>query len=292
MKHETLGEAGLSYAPCRYGTSRILFRGPRRSLDGRYLAFVGGTETFGKFIKHPFPHLVEERLNLPCVNFGCVNSGVDSFIRDDTIRTACHDAEMTIVQIVGAQNLSNRFYSVHPRRNDRFLRASAVLRAVYPETDFTEHCFTRHMLTTLYALSPLRFERLRVELQQAWTARMQQFLSEIGPNVILLWFARHLPSDRRWDEVPEPLLVDPLFVTRRMLEVLRPQVRAIVIVQPPLRAPGHEPEGMFFHPTDYAAARELMGVAAHENAANALAAAIESAMMDKGDCPQGSKGPS
>ena len=88
MKHDTLGEAGLSYAPCRYGTSRILFRGPRRPLDGRYIAFIGGTETYGRFIENPFPALVEAALGDVCVNFGMINASVDAFANEPTVLAA------------------------------------------------------------------------------------------------------------------------------------------------------------------------------------------------------------
>jgi len=85
MKHDVLEAGGLSYEPCRYGMSRIFFRGPQRNLEQPYLAFLGGTETFGKFIDHPFPDLLETHLKRPCVNFGCVNGGVDAFVNDPTI---------------------------------------------------------------------------------------------------------------------------------------------------------------------------------------------------------------
>ena len=41
----------LDYFPCRYGRSRVLFRGPRRPLDVPYVAFLGGTETYGRFLR-------------------------------------------------------------------------------------------------------------------------------------------------------------------------------------------------------------------------------------------------
>ncbi|MEL6641461.1 MAG: DUF6473 family protein, partial [Pseudomonadota bacterium] len=131
MKHDVHDGGALSYDPCRYGLSRIYFRGPKRDLNQPYLAFLGGTETFGKFIETPFPALIELELRHPCINFGCVNGGVDAFVNDPTIMEACKDADLTVVQIMGANNLSNRFFSVHPRRNDRFLRASTVLQAIY-----------------------------------------------------------------------------------------------------------------------------------------------------------------
>ncbi|MGB3314802.1 MAG: DUF6473 family protein, partial [Albidovulum sp.] len=59
MAYEYAGESALDYLPCRYGQSKLLFRGPRRKLDGAYAAVLGGTETYGKFVAEPFPNIVE-----------------------------------------------------------------------------------------------------------------------------------------------------------------------------------------------------------------------------------------
>ncbi len=140
---------GLDYQPCRYGASRTLFRGPAKSLDGRYVAVLGGTEVYGRFVEQPFPDLLERRLNRTTVNFGCMNAGLDVFINDPVIMRACTQAALTVVQIVGAQNMSNRFYTVHPRRNDRFLRPARRMTEIWPDVDFSEIHFTRHLLKTL-----------------------------------------------------------------------------------------------------------------------------------------------
>jgi len=274
MKHETLAEAGLSYFPCRYGTSRLFFRGPRRPLDGRHVAFVGGTETYGRFVETPFPAMVEEMIGVTCVNFGLVNASVDAFLNEPAVGAACHDAEVNVVQIMGAHNISNRFYTVHQRRNDRFLRASSVLRAIYPEVDFAEFCFTRHMLGVLMARSPERFAILRQELQAAWTARMVMFLAEIGPRTVLLWFSDNVPSDTTWEERPDPLAVEPLFITRAMMDVLRPKVRSVVMVQPSARARAQGTNGMIYGPLHAAAAANVPSPAAHQEVAVALRDAL------------------
>lgn len=274
MKHETLEEAGLSYAPCRYGTSRSLFRGPKRPLDGKYIAFVGGTETYGRFIADPFPALVEETVGDVCVNLGMINASVDAYTNEPSLIEICRESSLNIVQVMGAQNMSNRFYTVHPRRNDRFLRASTVLQAVYPDVDFSDFCFTRHMLRTLYARSPDRFEIIRMELEAAWQGRMVSFLSEIGKHTFLLWFAGHLPSDGRWDSRTNAFNTDPLFVSRRMIDSLRPLVRGVVMAQPSARALGMGTDGMIFSPQQSVAAAECLGVAAHQEAAKALVTAM------------------
>ena len=57
MTYENLGQSALDYFPCRYGKSKLLFRGPRKRMAGEFLAMIGGTETYGKFIEKPFPAL-------------------------------------------------------------------------------------------------------------------------------------------------------------------------------------------------------------------------------------------
>jgi len=276
MKHENIEGAGLTYAPCRYGMSRILFRGPRRRLDKPYIAFVGGTETFGKFIDRPFPALVEKAIGRTCVNFGTVNGGVDAFVNDPTIMAACHDADLTVVQVMGANFLSNRFYSVHPRRNDRFLRASTVLQAIYSDVDFADFTFTRHMLGTLLALSPERFDIVVSELREAWVARMKNMLGQIGPSAILLWFARQELTDDHWNTGAHPLQADPLFITKAMITQLRPLVKDVLEATPSPIALQQGTKGMYFSAMQAKAASEMLGVSCHSEASNLLTPMIKS----------------
>lgn len=275
MKHEALESAEISYVPCRYGNSRLFFRGPKKSLEGKYITFIGGTETYGKFIPRPFPELVEEAVGRTCVNFGAVNASIDAFLQETVVQSAAQNAMLNVVQVMGAHNMSNRFYTVHPRRNDRFVRASSVLRAIYPEVDFTEVCFTRHLLTHLYKVSPERFEIIREEVQQAWRARMRGFLQDIGRHTLLLWFSENLPTDAHWADRKDPLAADPLFITRSMLDELQPIVRGVVMVQPSARAKAEGTSDMVYPSGQTVAAEAMLGVAAHQEAADALARSIK-----------------
>ncbi len=278
MKHEEIEEAELNYSPCRYGNSRMFFRGPRRPLDRPYIAFVGGTETYGKYIPRPFPQLVEEGLGTVCANFGVINASIDAFMHEKMVQAACHDSVMNVVQIMGAHNTSNRFYTVHPRRNDRFVQASTVLRAIFPDVDFTDFTFTRHMLGTLYDRSPERFEIVRIELQEAWKARMRTYLRDIGGRTVLMWFAPQLPSDAAFEDRKDPFKADPLFITRSMIDELRPLVQSVAVLQPSLRALQKGTQGMVFPSAQRAAAEALLGQAAHEEAAEGLVHALQGAL--------------
>lgn len=267
MTYENLGQGALDYFPCRYGKSKLLFRGPRKRMAGEFLAMIGGTETYGKFIEKPFPALVSDEMGVESVNFGCVNAGVDVFSNEPVVIEACAKARVTVVQVVGAQNMSNRFYAVHPRRNDRFLRASTLMKTVFREVDFTDFSFTKHLLSTLQTVSEERFNIVRDELKEAWIARMKLLLDKIEGKTILLWFADRAPDD---PSLPDGLGRDPLFVDRAMIEAIRPIVTEVVEVVPSAQALAEGTKGMLYSPMEEPAANELMGLTAHEEVARAL----------------------
>lgn len=271
MAFEAPGAGALDYAPCRYGTSKLLFRGPARPLTGGCCVALGGAETYGKFVARPWPVLVEAQLGLPVVNLGCMNAGADVFLNDAAVAAAAAAARVTVVQVTGAHNLSNRFYSVHPRRNDRVVAPLPALRALYPEVDFTEFAFTRHLCAALAARSPRRFAAVAEALRATWVERSRALLGLAGGQAVLLWVAGHPPEAE--EEGTDPAC-DPLLVTRAMLEAVRPAAAAIVevVASPAARARGTE--GMQFAPLEAPAAAGLPNPAVHAEVAAALAPVI------------------
>ncbi len=272
MAYERPGESPIDYNQCRYGQSKLLFRGPRRDTSKAFCAFIGGTETYGKYIPEPFPSLVEAKLKMPCVNFGTVNGGVDVFVNDETIIGLCSKASVTVIQIMGAHNMSNRFYSVHPRRNDRFLKASTLMRTIFREVDFTEYAFTRHLLTSLKALSPDKFDVLEQELKAAWTARMELLLNRITGKVILLWVSDVSPDE---NDGTEELGHDPLFIDRKMIDHISTLAHDYVEVVVPPEVNRFGTEGMKFPQLEASAAQEMYGPDLHQMIAKKLAASIK-----------------
>ncbi|WP_425039624.1 DUF6473 family protein [Primorskyibacter sp. S187A] len=274
MTYEARGALAPDYLPCRYGASRLMFRGPKRRLEGEFIAVLGSTETYGKFIETPYPRILEDGIQTPVVNFGCLNAGVDAFAHDPVIIDAANSARAVIVQVMGAQNMSNRLYTVHPRRNDRFLNASSLLKAVYREVDFTEFHFTRHMLTTLRDIDAARFAMVRDELKQAWCARMRLLLSQINKPMLLLWFAGQKPPEVGQDDEN-----DPLYVDSDMLEMITAKTAGIIEVVPSDEAREEGITRMMYDPMDKAAAFEQLSVMAHEEAAQILGGALAPMLM-------------
>jgi hypothetical protein len=261
------GHGSLEYYPCRYGSSRVLFRGPRKQINNDYIAFLGGAETYGRFVERPFPALLEKRLSVACANFGVMNAGVDLYLNDPSIMELTSNATAKVIQITGAHCMSNRYYMVHPRRNDRFLKASEKLEALYPEVDFTEFHFVRHMLNRLAEISAERFREITTELHFAWVARMKTVLTQIRGNTILCWIADH-PIPENDDAPMAPS--SPLFITRAMIEALRPRVSEIAEIVISDSALAEGTKGMIFTEFEATAAEESLGPYGHLEATDAL----------------------
>lgn len=265
MSFEALSPGGLDYLPCRYGNSKVLFRGPRRPLDKPFVAFFGGTTTYGKFIDRPFPDTVEADLGMTCVNFGSLNGGVDVLATDPFLREVSNKARATVLQITSPRNMSNRFYRVHPRRNDRFVEASPLLRAIFRDVDFAEFNFTNHMLKRLATVSPERFQPVVEELRTAWIARMRLVLSQIPCKSVLLWASNACPED-----IGDDIDADPAFVTRAMIDAVVPFASDYVEVIASDEAKAAGTEGMILGELDGPAASQMLGPHVHRDIADAL----------------------
>lgn len=267
MRHDEIAVPALDYRYVNYRGSRLRFRGPRKRRTGRYAAFVGATETFGRFVPHPFVERVEEKTGITCLNLGCVNAGIGAVMQDPSAMAICVEARLTVIEVMGAHNLSNRFYTVHPRRNDRFLRASGDLRELFPELDFADFVFTRHMLRTLRLTCPERFARVRRELTGAWIGRTRAFLETLSDRAVLFWFADRDPPP------PGHGVEDgrcPLFVDREMIAKAAGRT-PVIRCQPARDTLSAATGGLVFAPEDADAARLMLGIGAHEAAADALA---------------------
>ena len=262
------GASALDYSVCNYGSSKVQFRGPRCDLSRPYIACLGGTETFGKFVPDPFPSLLQGRLDMAVANLGCVNAGIDVFLNEPAIADVAAGARVTVLQILGVQNLSNRFYTVHPRRNDRFVHASPGLKALYRDIDFTEFHFTRHLLGALLRKSRDRFEIVAEELRMAWLSRMKLLLGRLSSKTLLLWVANHAPPNRR-DALT--LQHDPLLVDAELLAALRPYATDYLQVVGSPMAQLNGLRGMAFAEFDRPAAAEVLGPAVHHEVVGALA---------------------
>ncbi|MEP1767876.1 MAG: DUF6473 family protein [Sulfitobacter sp.] len=276
MTYDVLGAGALDYMPCHYGTSKLSFRGPKRNLKEPYLAFLGGTQTFGKFIEQPYPLRVEHLTGVPSVNFGQINAGLDVFSKEQVVLEASQQARVTVIEVMGATNMSNLIYSVHPRRNDRFLRTTAQMRHLYPEVDFSQFNFTKHMLLHLEAHDQERFQTVKRVLQRTWVRKMRLLLKRLGSAVVLLRIGES-------GQKPEGALgwqdsFAPAFVTDQMIDALSGLVEEFVDVPCAAAQPHVRTDGLVFNFTEEEAVQKVAAPQCHSKVAQALLPVLDRLM--------------
>lgn len=269
----------LDYALCNYGASQLLFRGPKRDIERVFISVLGGSECFGRCVKYPFPDLIEKELGLPVANFGLQNAGPDVYLNDPWVLAMAAEASVKVLQIFGAQNISNRYYTVHPRRNDRFLAATPALRALYPNLDFTEFHFTRHLLHALQHASPHAFANVAQGLREDWVHHMRALLGRLGRQTILLWIADTMP--------PPPggtvdLFLDQILIDTTMIETISAFAETIVYAIPSPEARAMGLAGMIYDQTELPIAASLPGPYVHRDICTAILPEIEQRLGTKG----------
>ncbi|UWQ17371.1 DUF6473 family protein [Jannaschia sp. M317] len=258
-------DSELDYYPCTYGASRVPFRGPQVGLEQPYVAVLGGSEVYGCYIEDPFTDRLSEMTGRRVLNLGVRNGSLDVYAQDEALMKVIAGAETTVIQVMGGANISNRFYSVHRRRNDRFLRHSILMETLFQEVDFSDFSFTRHMLCTLKAASEEKFAMVTRELQEAWVARMRLLLSRIPGTKILLW----IENAEEGDLGPEPL-----FVTVDMMQKLEPMIDKLVHCDVTDDQRDGQLRHMIYPEMEVAAARLSLSNESHERIARVLARAV------------------
>lgn len=216
MAEHQIDDPLFDYELYRFGRSRQLFRGPQQDMRGRYLSFIGASNTFGRFNDTPFPDLVGEECGLPVLNLGTEGAGPGFFLGDAEVLRAASDADVCVVQVMCSVALSNRMFAVRPRRNLRLHSVSDLLIGIFPEVEFDRFGYVHGMLRHLRALDENRFKLVLNEIKNAWIGRMQTLLSTIETKTVLFWFAQRSP-DEMTNEIGEPVAY-PHFIDRAMID--------------------------------------------------------------------------
>ena len=184
----------FDYQAYRFGRSRQIFRGPQPNLRGAYLAFLGASHTFGRYADQPFPVLLGDTLAIPSLNLGTDGAGPGFFLSDPEVKQAASEAAVCVVQVMSASFVSNRMYTVRPRRNVRLQAVSDLLYGIFPEVDFARFSFVRPMLTHLEEVDPNRFKLVVNEIKNAWIGRTHTLLTSLHAKTVLFWFSQRSPD--------------------------------------------------------------------------------------------------
>ncbi|WP_424832669.1 DUF6473 family protein [Ruegeria sp.] len=271
MSYQPLAAGGAAESICTYDGSNLPFRGPQRVLDAPYTACIGSTETFGRFVDRPFPSVLESRLGSNCINLGSMFCGVEAMSQDAGLLTMANAAKLCVLQLPGVLEQSNPFYRVHPRRNDRFLCPTPEMVALYPEVDFTDVHFVRHLASRLQSYQDARFDIVADALCESWVTKIRAFLGLVKTPVIVLWLK--LQSDT--STLNGHAEADPIRIDASMANMLRPFCAELVSLPVRLSGNSDELEDMLFGTLQQPIAERMIGPATHRRIADVLAKAVQ-----------------
>ena len=271
----------IDYKNYRFGRSRQRFRGPKPNLDTPYIAFIGGSETYGKFVEAPFPQLVEQKVGVTCANWGSAEAGPGFFIKDPVILEATSCAEIAVIAVMGAVNNSNRLYSVFKRRNARLRSTNQMLDILFPELDLGQFRFAHNMLYKLYKANPSNFKAVQLELREAWKARMRELLDDIETVRVLLWISTRTPDEEFSVDEKSAYVTPPAFVDREMLEAVAPMADLVIEYVPDPDLAGGSDGGLLARSEDEANAWRYPGQAMHQQVADLLAGPLHDVLTNK-----------
>jgi len=187
-----------------------VFRGPPIDRD-EYVACVGAAQTFGRFVRTPFPRLISDALGIDALNLGRGGAGPTYPLSNPTLLEYINRARIVIVQVLSGRSQSNSLFHIAVHNN--YGNSSPHGREVSADEFYT----------WLLGQDEQLARKIIAETRQNYVAAMIDLLNAIKPPKILFWFSvrspeyheqLELPLEHLWGEFPQ-------LVNQAMLDQLR-----------------------------------------------------------------------
>ena len=205
----------VDYQIYRDEETGLWLRGPQpeRLKEGRYIACLGGAQTFGCFCDKPFTRLLQEALNFPVVNYGIGGAGPSFFLLQEKIFGPLNKAACTIIQVMSGRSESNSVFDtgglayLTRRTDDRRMGA----REAYQSLLRQKMIFGRKDL-----------KRIIAETRENWIRNYISLIDKIEAPVVLIWLAMREPDYKERYFHVRPLMGGfPHLVNREMVAAIK-----------------------------------------------------------------------
>lgn len=187
------------------------FRGPPVNTSAPYLAFIGASQTFGRFVPRPFPCLLGTRLGIPVLNLAVGGAGPRHYLARNYLELI-NGAEAVVIQVMSGRSASNSLFDNsesggmigHVRGEQSTVRADEFYSRLGQSS------------------SKPRFEAIVNETRNDYMSSFIQLLRKIVVPKILFWFSRRHPQYAEdYEKIPEAVLGDfPQLVNQSMVQRL------------------------------------------------------------------------
>lgn len=220
-----------------------------------HFAVLGGTESYGRFMRRPYPVSVSGRVGLTCRNYGTLNAGMGAYKQILSFDVMSPETRSCVIEAPPILQVENPYFDVHPVRNDRMVRVKRPYRLLFPDVDVAAATFVGHLWRLSDAADRGAALHMARVLRELWLEGMGDLISRINCPVHIL----HFQSDMAGPKITLP-----------MLNVLR-DVAAVHVI--PFIDPDYS--GFDYPDWDRAVVETMLGQGAHAVAAKVLANAME-----------------
>ena len=154
----------------------------------KYIAYIGASQTFGRFCQEPYPNILGKRLDIGTLNFGIGGKGPTYFLTNQTILEALNEAELVVIQVLSGRSVSNSVFEsqdggMHGIRliDGKKMRSDDLFSQLISGKDKR-------------GLSREFMENLVKETRENYVKNTIDLLKAIKPPKILLWLSTRTPE--------------------------------------------------------------------------------------------------
>ncbi len=183
--------------------------GPKEYHPGEYICCLGAAQTYGRFVRKPFPALLRERIGLDVANLGLPGSGPQAFLDRPKLLGFVNQSRLAVVQVLSARSASNRYFASRGFSNGQRRSDGETISAMQAFDEIFEAC------------SSDEIEAIVEETQRDWMDGFRALLDEIAVPTLLLFFGDR-PAERTLDFSTRGRLFGsyPQLVTSAMVDTL------------------------------------------------------------------------
>ena len=196
------------------GGQNLAIRGPQYdfSFQGNRLACLGAAQTFGRFVKDPYPNQLGKLLGQPIINFGFSGAGPEYFLKRKALISSVQEFETVIFQVMSARSVSAGAFECNHKNNGMLRQLDGAdngwrLAAIALKSFFEE-------------FGPSAFKAQIEQQQKAWLEGYIQLGKFFTGRKILLWMSEIEPRNALNLESFD-MTTFPHFVTSQMLSELQ-----------------------------------------------------------------------
>jgi len=212
-----------------YSLSDVSFtlRGPQPPLRGNspVLSFLGAAQTFGAFVKYPYPNLLGDMCSARVLNFGRGGAGPGFYLEQQAVLDYVNRTDCCVVQVMSARSSVNNAFM----ESVGGLTSVRIKQGRLKGETLLGHIAYKELEKELDTSS---FIRLIHETQEHYVEQNIQLSRQISCPKILLYVGTNAPikPGLKSKVAPGRFLVGahPHMVTEEMLEQLAPHFDAVV----------------------------------------------------------------